>query len=113
MAEQPPTVCTCTCGDWDDEELALTLLLRVPLFAACVGLIACLAYFAVLACVSFAHAAVPIVMQYLPWLGCGLRCARVRRRFEARGLPAQVGEANEGEVRAWACVRSGWVVREP
>lgn len=75
----------------------------------------CLGGFAVL-CVRFRSRTLPACRSYrdaarssllrLGW-GCGLR-ARVRRRFEARGL----AKANERAVRAWACVRSGcgWCV---
>jgi hypothetical protein len=93
--------------------LALTLLLRVPLFAACVGLIAC---FAVL-CVRFVRARCRSYRDaafQLPWLG-GLWAARGydgASKLEGFQL-RRAGEANERAVRAWACVRSGWVVREP
>lgn len=91
-------------------EIGSSKLPCLPLSAACVGLIACLA---VLYVRFVRAAAVPIAMQQqgaslrLGWLArWAVGCARVRRRFEARGLASQ---ANERAVRAWACVRSGCV----
>lgn len=98
-------------------EIGSSKLPCLPLSAACVGLIACLAVLCVrfvrARCRSYRDAAAGSFAS--PWLArWAVGCARVRRRFEARGLASQ---ANERAVRAWACVRSGcvwvWVVREP